>query len=211
MRHFVVVLALWHLDLLAQPAIELNAILGKQVIVTIDGEQLKLREGETTAAGLKLVAVTRKSVSFEWEGQTLTVEPSSRVGSQFVEASPRKIITINRDNSGHYFIKGEINGYPVDFLVDTGATDISLTTGQADAIGLQWEKGPRVVYTTANGKVMSHTVSLDRVTISGVTVNMVAGSVGPDKGNRPILLGMSFLKHFNMSESDNTLTLTRKY
>lgn len=211
MRFIFLVLALWHFNLLAQPVIELNAILGKQVIVTIDGEQVKLREGQTTATGLKLAAVTRKSASFEWEGQTFTVEPSSRVGSQFAETNVRKVITINRDNMGHYLIKGEINGYPVEFVVDTGASDVSMTSVQADRIGLQWEKGPRVMYSTANGNVAAHTVSLDRVTIAGVTVNLVDGSVGPAKNNRPVLLGMSFLKHFDMSESNNTLTLTRKY
>lgn len=211
MRCLLLAFLVWQIPLAAaEPVIELNAILGKQVIITVNGEQVKLREGETHDDGLKLVEVTRKDAKFEWQGETFTIEPSSRVGTQFTE-STKKVITINRHANGHYFAKGEINGYPVDFIVDTGASDIALTAEQASAIGIRWENAPTVTYITANGKATGYSVQLERVTVGGVTVNLVEAGVNPGNQQHHALLGMSFLKHFDMRESNNILTLTRKY
>ena len=60
---------------------------------------------------------------------------------------------------------------------------------------------------TANGTVSNSAVVFDSVTVGGITVRNVAGTVG--QSDMPVLIGMSFLKHVNMSTNGNTMTLVK--
>ena len=194
---------------LADPDIQLNAILGKKVIVTVNGEQYTLREGEQAIKGLVFVESRGKTAVFEWEGKQTELSPSSRIATQFDERPP-ETITIYRDASLHYLIGGEINGRRVDFIVDTGATVVALNAQQANTLGLSWKQNPPQAVATAGGMTQAHFLLLDQVTVGGITVRQVEAVVVPSQST-PILLGMTFLRHFEMSEVDNTLTLKKKF
>ena len=54
----------------------------------------------------------------------------------------RAMVILQQDRSGHYFAEGLVNGRPVQFLVDTGATDVAISEAAARSLGI--ELGPRV-------------------------------------------------------------------
>lgn len=193
----------------AAPDLQLNAILGKKVIATIDGEQYTLGEGEKSPQGVTLVAVRNKLAIFEWEGQQFELAPSSRISTQF-EAKKIDAVTIRRDASLHYLISGEVNGVSTPFVVDTGATLIALSGEQASRLGLKWQTSPSGHVETAGGITKAYSLMLDKVSIGGLEVHHVEAVVIP-KQSTPALLGMSFLRHFEMNESDDVLTLKKKY
>lgn len=206
------VTTLWSLSVAtasAAPDIQLNAILGKTVIVTIDGEQYTLKEGESTPGGVSLVEAHSKLAVFVWEGQRLELTPSSRISTQF-ETKKAAEVTVRRDASLHYLVTGEINGHRTTFVVDTGATLVALNGEQANRLGLKWQDGPSGRVGTAGGDTRAYGLMLDKVSIGGMEVHHVDAVVIP-KQTTPVLLGMSFLRHFEMSESDNVLTLKKKY
>jgi aspartyl protease family protein len=110
---------------------------------------------------------------------------------------------------GHFYLTATVDGADITFVVDTGASDIVLTEADARAAGVPTEN---LSYTgraqTANGTVTTAPVTLDSLTLGGVTDRAVSAVVnGGDLDTS--LLGMAYLSRYRMTFSDRTLTLER--
>ncbi len=120
------------------------------------------------------------------------------------------IIETPRRADGHFYLTLDVGGVPVEFVVDTGATDVVLNMDDARRVGLNPE---RLVFggiaRTANGEVRTARVRLEDVSLSGVDEGTVRASV--NEGDLDIsLLGMSYLDRFARIEiRGNTLRLER--
>lgn len=100
--------------------------------------------------------------------------------------------TLRREENGHFFARAQVNGQSVDFMVDTGASGVALTEGDARRLGIPLD--PNNYYeigTGASGPVYGQPVILDRVSLDGKTVERVQGAVL--EGLEISLLGQSFL------------------
>jgi len=117
-------------------------------------------------------------------------------------------VELQRNRQGHYVSSGFINDKPVTFMLDTGASDISIPAQIADQLGLR--RGVQMQYQTANGPVWGYSTVLDSVSIGNIELNNVRASINPNVSELDVLLGMSFLKHIEFSQRDDTLTL-RQY
>ena len=115
------------------------------------------------------------------------------------------MVVLEQDRSGHYQAEGTINGQAVNFLVDTGATDVALPESVARALGLEF--GPRVKVMTAAGPAIAWMTRLDEVSIGGIQRRNVRASITSGEFNG-ILLGMSFLKHYNLQQQDGKLVIS---
>ncbi len=105
-------------------------------------------------------------------------------------------IELHRGRDGHFAAQLEVNGVPVDFLVDTGASDIVLSEEDARRIGINMAALEFTgIASTANGRVKTARVRLDTVSFAGRTDHDVGATVngGPLAGS---LLGMSYLNRF---------------
>ncbi|WP_298835641.1 TIGR02281 family clan AA aspartic protease [uncultured Roseobacter sp.] len=117
---------------------------------------------------------------------------------------------VPRHPDGHYYLRAEVNDVPVDFVLDTGATDMVLTRRDAEAIGLDPDN---LIYTgramTANGMVETAAVRLDSVTLGSVTDRNLPAVVNSGEMSQS-LLGMNYLQRWGSIEiSGGELTLTR--
>jgi len=121
-----------------------------------------------------------------------------------VDASGAAMVILEQDRSGHYVAEGQINGRPVTFLVDTGATDVALPASMARALGLDF--GPRVQVMTAAGPSSAWVTRLDEVSVGGISRENVRATITDGEFNG-ILLGMSFLRHFDLQQSDGRLII----
>jgi aspartyl protease family protein len=112
-------------------------------------------------------------------------------------------VEVPRAFDGHYYLTLEVNGTPLDFVVDTGATDMVLSREDAARIGLD---PASLAYTgiasTANGEVRTARVRLDEVSLGGITDRGVAASVNAGEMSGS-LLGMSYLHRFERIEIAN--------
>ena len=117
-------------------------------------------------------------------------------------------IVLQRNLYGHYIASGEINNEPVTFMLDTGATNISVPAEVADRLKLK--PGPRVPVMTANGQIEVFSTSLRQVNLGGIKRNNVRASINPYMSGDEVLLGMSFLKHLDFSQRGDQLLL-RQY
>ena len=109
---------------------------------------------------------------------------------------------------GHFSIDARVNGRPVRFLIDTGATDIVLSPADAKRVGFDLRRLHYTrAYRTANGVVSGAPVILNDLSVGPLRFTRLAASVNgaPMRGS---LLGISFLNRFKSYEvKDNTLTL----
>lgn len=106
------------------------------------------------------------------------------------------VISVRLGGDGHYHLEAQVNGRPVRFLVDTGASDIVLSPADARRVGidpaaLDYDK----VYSTANGTVRGASVRLAQMDVAGLRFENVRASVNEARMGVS-LLGMSFLDRF---------------
>jgi len=112
-------------------------------------------------------------------------------------------IVIPRSLDGHYYVRGSINGYPIDFMVDTGASVVSVSKSLAKKANLP--NGVPANFSTAGGMVMGEVVSGQSVEAGGIMVNGIGVSVGIQGG--VALLGQNFLRRVDVLQSNDTMIL----
>nr|WP_299243442.1 TIGR02281 family clan AA aspartic protease [uncultured Halomonas sp.] len=105
-------------------------------------------------------------------------------------------VTLERNASGHFVATGYIDGEPVEFLLDTGASLVSIPAPLADRLGLQ--RGATADFNTANGRVRGYLTTIDEIELGGLKAKDVRGSINPGLGGSTALLGMSFLRRFDI-------------
>ena len=181
-----------------------------KALVQIDGGPLQtLSVGQKTREGVVLVSVDRDAATFEIDGKRLTLGMGhARMGTG---ASAIESAVLTADVQGHFTTDGQVNGMPIRFVVDTGATLISLPASEARRLSLDYRKGQKVMMGTANGNVPGFLVKLDTVRIGSVTLHGVDAIVMEGTGLTSPLLGMSFLNRMNMKREGDIMTLTRRY
>jgi aspartyl protease family protein len=117
-------------------------------------------------------------------------------------------VVLKRNRYGHYVATGAINNQPVEFLLDTGASDVSVPLDLARRLGLK--KGPEVRFETANGSVDGYMTKLDQVQLGDIKLHQVRASINPGMSGDSVLLGMSFLRHLEFTQRGDSMTL-RQY
>lgn len=114
-------------------------------------------------------------------------------------------VVLDRNRSGHYVAPGQINGQPVTFLVDTGATHVSVPESLAGRLGL--ERGREQRSMTANGVISVYATRLNSVRLGNIELRNVQASINPFMPEDTVLLGMSFMQHLELIQRDGQLTL----
>lgn len=133
--------------------------------------------------------------------------PNQQINSRYTTNGLQEIV-LQRNRYGHYVATGSINGQPVTFLLDTGASDVSIPGGLAKKLKLK--RGRSQIYNTANGQITAYLTKLDRVSLGDIELRNVRASINPSMQANEVLLGMSFLKELEFTQRGNTLTI-RQY
>jgi aspartyl protease family protein len=182
---------------------------GKAVVSINRGAPRTISVGNRTPEGVMLVSTTKTDAVLEIDGKRQTME----MGQDFQTAdrtSERQSVTVPQDSSGHFITDAMVNGTHIRFLVDTGATVVSIPASEASRLGIDYQKGTIGYSVLADGRrVPSWRVILDSVQVGDVTLLNVEGSV--NSGTGIPLLGMSFLNRTEMRREGQSLTLTKRY
>ncbi len=133
--------------------------------------------------------------------------PNRKVTSR-VTAGGGVEVALERNAAGHYVVSGRIDGYPVTFLIDTGASDVAIPARLAEEIGL--ERGAPVLYQTARGMSTGYLTTIDRLEIGDIVLRDVRASISPDYDGDQVLLGMSVLKRLEFAQQGDRLVLRQR-
>lgn len=187
----------------------LAGLMSTKALLMIDGgEPQAVRVGETLD-GVKLLAIQNDQAIVEIGGKKRPLRIGQHaVGSVAADGMGKIVLTANEQ--GHFYANGSVNGTAIRFMVDTGATLISLGLSDAKRLGLDFNKGQKALSNTANGQAVVSRVQLDLVRIGDVTLRNVDAVI--HQTDMPIaLLGMSFLSRMEMNNDGNTMTLKKRF
>ena len=158
-------------------------------------------------AAIAVIAIAAYSYRFEIAsvGNRMLAELAPGYGV----ASGDGAMVFRVGDDGHYRVRAMVDGVALDFLVDTGASDIALTRTDARRLGFDLDALAYIQpYTTANGVVYGAPVTLGEVVVGPIRLTDVAASVNQAPMGGPSLLGMSFLGRLGAYEVRNgSLTL----
>lgn len=183
---------------------------GKATLIIDQGKPRTLQAGETGPGGVKLISATSEFAVVEIGGRRSTLRMGEQVSGS-APVSDKASVTLISDQSGHFITTGTINGATVRFMIDTGATMVSMGVDDARRAGVNYLAGIRAFSQTANGPAPVYRVKLTNVKLGGITLYDVDGLVHQNNNLPIVLLGMSFLGRLEMKHEGDSLTLTRRF
>ena len=165
----------------------------------------------TTGAGsLNLRGLQSKRTLQLLDGRRVQLRIGENVASQRSAETSASVIHLNADQQGHFSADGSINGVPMKFLLDTGATVIAMDRNQARRAGIDLSRAEAMRVQTANGVVRAWRVRLASVKLGSVTQANVEAAV-MDAEMPQVLLGMSFLNRMDMQRNGQVMTLRQRF
>lgn len=177
-------------------------------ILEINGQSRILKQGNTSPEGVKLIQSNSREAIIEWKGRRHTLGLSTSLASGY--APPvQKDVRLSRHADGHYWAQARLNGEFVKVLVDTGASNVAISSKLAARLGIDYRRGQLGRSATAAGIVRSWGITLNSVQIGDIKAHNVRASV--IEGDFPMqpLLGMSFLRRLSMKEEAGMLILSQ--
>ena len=187
----------------------LAGVMGSKALLMIDGGEPEAIAVGQSLSGVRLVSIQGDQAVIEIGGKKRPLRVGQHaVGSASADGSGKTILTA--DGQGHYFTTGTVNGVSVRFIVDTGATMISLGATDAKRIGIDASRGMKGLTNTANGQAVVSKVQLDTVRVGDITLHNVDAVV--HQTEMPMaLLGMSFLNRLEIQQDGTTMTLKKRF
>lgn len=134
--------------------------------------------------------------------------PAATTGAAQPAAANYRSVVLSKGDNGHFRTEARVDGRRVDFVVDTGATQIALR--ESDAARLGFHPTPRdysIRVHTANGMTRAAVVRLRMVEVGGIVVRDLPALIQPDDALGVNLLGMSFLSQVRFSHERGKLVL----
>ena len=192
-------------------SVSLQGMLGSKALLVVDGGAPKAVAAGETWQGIKVLSTSGDQAVLEVAGKRQTVRVGEAPMKSGETAAPRgNRIVLNASSGGHFLSGGSINGRTVQFMVDTGATMVSMGAADADRLGIDYRQGQVGRSATANGTVNVYKVKLTSVRVGDVEVYDVDAIVMPN-GASHVLLGNSFLNRFQMTRNNDQMVLERRY
>lgn len=190
----------------------------EDIVISYNG--LSLQKGiQQVLNGYNYVMLYRNSVRDEDniekvvllnKAQKVKSGPDLRTARQpLAPRRPQSAVLLQKQGSGHFVATGLINDYPVEFMIDTGATLTVIPGGIARQMGL--DNGSEMMVNTANGPAKGYRTTLNSIRLGELTVTQVPALILPDMAQGSyVLLGMSFLGAFDMATQENTLVIRQR-
>jgi len=182
-----------------------------RAVLLVEGHQHMLRVGQTSPEGVKLVSASSELAVLLIDGAEVTARLDGRVSARKRTATVKEV-QVWRDTTGMYTTVGSIDGLPVSFLIDTGATQVAMNASQARRLGIDYHvTGNPAEVTTASGVERAWMVTLDSVKVGDLEVRNVSAVVLEGEQPKVTLLGMSYLGRMEITNSGRLMTLRQRY
>jgi aspartyl protease family protein len=193
-------------------AVALTGVVGSRALIVVDGGDPRMVAAGETHQGVKVISAQSDQAVVEIGGKRVTLrmgEAPVSVGGGIPAGQGTRIV-LPLGSGGHFMASGQINGRPVQFMVDTGATAVAIGSTDAQRLGISTQSAQPIRLNTANGQSIGYLVRLDSVRINDVEVFGVQAIVA----SQPmpyVLLGNTFLQRFSMRRESDQMVLERRY
>jgi aspartyl protease family protein len=193
-------------------SVQVLGLFKDRAVVVVGERQRVLRTGETSPEGVKLLSANAREAVLEVDGRRGTYPLGSRISTQFATAEQRgPSVRVWPAEDGTYTVAGSINGLPVTFLVDTGASKVAMNANEAKRLGIDYRVvGKPSMAATASGVVRTFEVVLDRVKVGEIELRGVEAGVIDGPHPQEVLLGMTFLERLDMNRTGKALELRKR-
>jgi aspartyl protease family protein len=194
-------------------SVGLSGMLGGKALIIVDGGAPKTVAVGDTFKGVKIVSTQGDEAVVEIAGKQHTLrvgDAPASVGAGAGGAPGGNRIVLTAGSGGHFVTLGQINGKSAQMVVDTGATSVSMSAQEAQRMAIDFKTGQMMQVSTANGVIPGWKIKLSTVRVGDVTVHGVDAVVS--SGSMPyVLLGNSFLTHFQMTRANEQMVLEKRY
>jgi aspartyl protease family protein len=197
-------------------SVKLAGMLGNKALLVVDGGTPKTVAPGETHQGVKVVSTSGDQAVVELSGKRHALRvgeapvSSGAGGGAGTQAGQGNKIVLMAGSDGHFMTTGQINGKTTQFMVDTGASVISMSAADADRMGVNYKSGRTVELSTANGMTVGWQVNLGSVRVGDVEVFNVPAVVA-SRDMPFVLLGNSFLTRFQMNRTNEEMVLIRRF
>ena len=187
------------------PRVQVVGLFPNAAVLNIDGVRKLLKVGQTGPYGIQVLSANAREAVLLIDGAKQTLSMSREYNPGGYAVPQKQQISIPRGQGGHYWSSGSINGKSVQFLIDTGASNVAISELTAQQLGIDYKKGDVGMANTAAGAVPTWNLRLQQVTVGGITLLGVDATVMA--GNAPVepLLGMSYLSRVGWREEQGLL------
>jgi len=190
--------------------IEVQALFSGKVVVLVDGKQHILSIKESSPEGVKMISADSKSAVLEVNGNEKRYILGNTISTNFVKRKTVKEQII-ANKYGMFRTYGSINGQSVEFLVDTGATSVAMSSVEAKKLGIPYRlEGLSARTSTASGVAKGWKVMLKSVSVGKIKKKKVMAMVIDGNHPREVLLGMTFLDGLEVEKTGNKMILEQK-
>lgn len=197
--------------IMAAEQVQVLGLFSGKAMLMIDGQSYTLSAGETSPEGVKLISADSNKALLEMDGKRQELMLGTQISSHYPEAK-KKVVDIYPDEIGMYRVNGSINGQSINFLVDTGASDIAMNSKQAAQLGIDYlNNGVAGLADTASARVRVYRVKLDKVTVGTINAYNVDAMVLEGTQPAQVLLGQSFLNQLHMKREGTLLRLEQSH
>ncbi|MEE2983593.1 MAG: TIGR02281 family clan AA aspartic protease [Pseudomonadota bacterium] len=198
-------------DLHGKPKVTALGLFKGTAVLSIDGKQRVLKKGESSPEGVRLIDADANRALVEIEGREFELSLDGKISGAISAGPVSKVVRLVPGNGGHYFVDGQINGNPVRFLVDTGATSVAMNKHTARQIGIPYAvEGEKHTVRTASGFAVGYGVVLDEVKIGSLGIKGVTGTVIDGDFPSVPLLGQSFLNRLDIHRQGAVMELRER-
>ena len=196
-------------SLAADAGVKVIALFADKALLQVGDNKKIVTKGETFE-GVTLESASGRGAVVVIDGNRLELGVNQSIAGNYKKPD-RSSMKIYPDPLGMYYAKGAINGKPTRFLVDTGATFVTLSGRKARNLKIDFKKGERSTAQTAAAVVAVWQIKLESVSIGGIRVANVDATVIPGDQPFEVLLGNSFLRHTRLQKAGSVLEIRQRF
>lgn len=183
--------------------------MGDRALLVIDGRAQVMGAG-SVAGGVRVLRVSASAVDYEVDGVRLRLSPGASgpvvLGEGVSGGSASLVLRAGADQL--YHVDCKVNGRATAGVVDSGASQVSMSLARAAALGIDYSRGRPTSIQTANGSVRGWAIRLERLAVGSLELRDV-DAVVLDADLPHLLVGNSFLRRFRVTSQDGQITLAR--